>query len=167
MGCRAPTFPLEVCKCDDSKLLVMISRMRDRWPSMVGQLKERVFLDQKGEKRPSMGSAAGRVFMWLKGQRGMGRSLYQWDCSRRPGKVQKKKAEVGIRHMTVLCRFQFQRMEVAWADMDPEAPGDATSLRVSTVHDCKDPKQDDVTASYNNSENGDKKCYSLRKCVGE
>lgn len=29
MGSRAPTFPLEVCKYDDSKLLVMISRMRD------------------------------------------------------------------------------------------------------------------------------------------
>lgn len=29
MGSRAPTFPLEVSKYDDSKLLVMISRMRD------------------------------------------------------------------------------------------------------------------------------------------
>lgn len=29
MGSRTPMFPLEVCMYDDSKLLVMISRMRD------------------------------------------------------------------------------------------------------------------------------------------
>jgi len=53
-GSRAPTFPLEVCKYDDSKLLVMISRMRDVSATEQHECSD---CEQSFHKTPTLGCA--------------------------------------------------------------------------------------------------------------